>query len=99
MPVLALFVAKLTKDQYDLIRGEVDLQDKHPAGAVFHAASFDDAGNVHAAEVWESADDLNAFVQNALMPTFAKHKIAPPSVSVHPTHKVLAYAAVDNYKT
>ena len=98
MPVLALFTGKLTKEQYDVLRAEVDWENKHPMGGVFHAASFDDAGNVHVADVWESADELNAFAQTALMPAFAKHNIAPPTVTVYPTHKVLAYASVDKYQ-
>ena len=73
-------------------------ENKHPAGGVFHAPSFDDAGNVYVADVWESVDALNAFAQTALMPTFAKHNIAPPTVSVYPTHDVLAYASVDKYQ-
>jgi hypothetical protein len=98
MPVLALFTGKLTKEQYDVLRREVDWEHKQPEGGVFHAASFDDAGNVHVADVWESADELNAFAQSALMPAFARNNIAPPSVSVYPAHKVLAYASVDKYR-
>jgi hypothetical protein len=98
MPVLALFTATLTKAQYDTIRTEVDMENKPPHGAIFHAASFDDQGQIHVAEVWASADDLNAFAQHHLMPAFAKHKMAPPSVVVYPTHKVLAYKAVDEFK-
>jgi hypothetical protein len=98
MPVLALFTGKLTKEQYDVLRTEVDWENKQPAGGVFHAASFDDAGNVHVADVWESAEELNAFAQTALMPAFARNNIAPPTVSVYPTHKVVAYASVDKYR-
>ena len=98
MPVLALFTGKLTKEQYNVLRQEVDWEHKNPAGGVFHAASFDDAGNAHVANVWESAEELNAFAQTALMPAFAKHNIAPPTISVYPTHKVLAYASVDKYR-
>jgi hypothetical protein len=98
MPVLAIFTGKLTKAQYDILRNEVDWENKHPAGGIFHAASFDDQGNVHVADVWASADDMNAFAQNHLMPAFAKHNITPPSVAVYPTHKVLAYGAVKQFQ-
>ena len=98
MPVLALFTGKLTKEQYDVLRTEVDWEHKQPVGGVFHAASFDDAGNVHVADVWESAEALNAFAQSALMPAFARNNIAPPSVSVYPTHLVQAYMGVDKYR-
>jgi hypothetical protein len=46
MPVLALFTGALTKEQYDTLRREVDWENKHPAGGIFHAASFDDKGQV-----------------------------------------------------
>ena len=98
MAVVALFTGKITKEQYDLLRREVDWENKHPAGAVFHAASFDEAGNVHVADVWESAEELNAFAQTALMPAFARHNIPPPSVAVYPVHKVLVYAGVAKYR-
>ena len=63
MPVLGLFTGKITKDQYDVIRAELDWEHNHPAGGVFHAASFDDDGTAHVADVWESAEELNAFAQ------------------------------------
>lgn len=98
MPVLALFTGTITRDQYDILRQEVDWENKHPAGGIFHAASFDDNGHVHVADVWASADDLNAFTQQHLMPAFAKHGIAPPSVVVYPTHRVIAYNAVREFE-
>src|SRR5262245_57281646 len=98
MPVLALFTGKLTKAQYDLLRQEVDWENKHPAGGIFHAASFDDKGQVHVADVWDSVEHLNAFAENYLMPAFAKHKIEPPSVAVYPTHKVLAYSTIGKFQ-
>ena len=98
MPVLALFTGRLTKAQYDTLRKEVDWESKHPAGGNFHAASFDEEGQVHVADVWASVEDLNAFAQNHLMPAFEKHHITPPSVVVYPTYKVLAYKAVEEFQ-
>lgn len=98
MAVLALFTGALTKAQYDLLRAEIDWENKQPAGGIFHAASFDDNGQIHVADIWDSAESLNAFAQNALMPTFARHNIAPPSVAVYPTHKVIAYNAIEPYR-
>ena len=98
MPVLAIFTGKISKDQYDTVRKEIDSENKSPAGAIFHAVSFDDAGNIHVAEAWDSPETLNAFVQNALMPALQKHNVAPPDVSVFPTHKVLCYSGVEKYR-
>jgi hypothetical protein len=55
-------------------------------------------GEVHVADVWESADQLNAFAQHLLMPAFAKLGITPPSVAVYPTHKVIAYKGIEQYR-
>jgi len=98
MPVLALFTGKLTKAQYDILRNEVDEKGKHHQGAIFHAASFDDEGQLHVAEVWESAQDLNVFAKDHLMPAFAKHNIAPPAVAVYPTHKLVSYKPVEQFE-
>ena len=98
MAVLALFTGKLTKAQYERLRQEVDWEHKQPAGGVFHAASFDEAGNVHVADVWESAEALDAFARTALMPAFARHDIAPPTVAVFPAHTVQAYSAIEKYR-
>ena len=98
MPVLALFTGKLTKAQYDTLRAEIDWENRHPAGGISHAASFDDNGQIHVADVWESADHLNAFAQNHLMPAFARHKLAPPSVAVYPAYRVIAYPSISEYR-
>ena len=98
MPILALFTGKLSKAEYDTLRKEVDWENKQPAGGIFHAASFDEEGQVHVADVWASADELNAFAQNLLMPAFAKLKLTPPSVAVYPAHKVIAYGAMEQYR-
>ena len=98
MPVLAFFTGTVTRAQYDILRDEVDWENKHPAGGIFHAAAVDDEGHVHVADVWESAEALNAFAANHLLPAFAKHNITPPSVAVYPTHKVLAYAGVEAFR-
>ena len=98
MAVLALFTGKLTKAQYDILRKEVDWENRQPAGGIFHAASFDDAGQVHVADVWASAEEMNAFATNLLMPAFAKHNLTPPSVAVYPIHKMIAYDSIAPYR-
>jgi hypothetical protein len=97
MAILAIFTGDITKDQYDTIRKEIDWDHNHPAGAVFHAASFDENGRAHVADVWESADELNAFAQSSLMPAFQKFGFTPPNVEVYPAHNVGAYAGISKY--
>ena len=42
----------------------MDWEHKHPKGGVLHAASFDDAGNIHVADVWDSAEDFLASLES-----------------------------------
>jgi hypothetical protein len=65
---------------------------------VFHAASFDDAGRIHVADVWESPEAMNAFIEKRLVPTFKKLGIAPPEVAVRPAHNINAYRAIDKHR-
>jgi len=89
MAVLAIFTGTgLTKQLYEALRPEVAWETKHPRGAVLHACGFDDAGTLHVADVWESADLMNDFVNNRLAPAMKKLGVPPPSVSVYPAHNV-----------
>ncbi len=98
MAVLAIFTnPKITKGHYEALRKEVGWETKLAAGGIFHAASFDDKGGIHVADVWESADALNAFVSSRLMPAMQKLGIPAPSVEVYPVHNANAYEAVTRF--
>jgi hypothetical protein len=45
-------------------RKEVDWEHKHPDGAVLHAAAFDSGNNFCVADIWESEERLNNFINN-----------------------------------
>ena len=99
MAVLAIFTGKgITKDKYEALRKEVDWEHKQAAGGVFHAAAFDPSGDLHVADVWESPETMNAFVEARSMPAMQKLKISPPSVEVFPLHNANAYKTIDKYK-
>ena len=99
MPVLAIFYGKgVTKDKYDIMVKEVRWKDDHPKGGIFHAAAFDANGDAHVADVWDSQEDLDAFVAGRLIPIFQEHNIPAPQVEVFPVHNIDVYATVDRYK-
>lgn len=98
MAVLAIFTGDLTKDQYDALRKDIDWENNWAPGAIIHAASFDDNGKAHVADVWESAEQLNAFVEQRLMPSFQKLKLTPPQVEVHPAHNINVHSSVTKYQ-
>ncbi len=98
MAILALVTGKMTQDQYEALRREVDWESKQPPGAMFHAASFDDLGNVHAADVWASPGEMARFLTERLEPAMKKLGIQPPSVvEVYPCHSVTAYPTLDKH--
>lgn len=95
MPVLAIFTGKgFTKAKYDALRGEVKWETDHPVGGIMHACGFDDAGDLHVADVWQSADEMNAFVGARLMPGLQKLGIPAPSVQLFPLHNLTAYSVI-----
>ena len=97
MAVLAIFTGKgITKDMYDALVREV--HSPNPPGAIFHAAAFDNDGDIHVADGWASQADLDDFVSKRLMPAFQKHGIPAPQVDVFPVHNIEAYAAIEQYK-
>ena len=98
MPILAIFTGDITKDQYDALRKEIDWENDWAPGAIIHAASFDDNGHAYVADVWESAEQLNAFVEGRLMPAFQKLNLTPPHVEVHPTHNINAHSSVTRFQ-
>ena len=98
MAILVIFTGDISKDQYDTVRKEIDWDHNHPPGAVFHAASFDDSGRAHVADVWESPEDMNAFVQSSLVPAFQKFGFTPPNVEVYPAHNIGAYSGISKYR-
>jgi hypothetical protein len=74
--------------QYDELRKDVHWEGNMPKGAVFHVAAF---GNnaIHVTDIWESADEMNSFIQNRLMPAVMKMGItSQPQVETFPVHAI-----------
>lgn len=78
--------AGATKEQYDQLR-EVVQWDIDPApGGLFHVAAFDETG-AHISDVWESAEQFQAFVDARLMPAVATVGIeGAPTVEIRQVH-------------
>ncbi len=99
MAILAIFTGVgFTKDMYDALIKEVGWKESKPKGGVIHVASFDDAGDIHVADVWESAEDLNNFVSAHLMPAMQKLGVPAPKVDVYQVYNIDAYQAVRQYE-
>ncbi len=98
MSILVIFTGNITKSQYNALRKEVNWEEQQPDGGVFHCASFDDSDHIHVADVWESADLMNEFVNQRLAPAMQKLQISPPDIAVYPVHNINAYQAIDKHK-
>ena len=97
MAILAIFTGNISKSQYEALRKDVVWEKNQPAGAIFHAAAFDDQGRIHVADVWESAESLNAFLEKRLIPAFKKLGITPPEAAVYPAHNINAYKSISKH--
>ena len=98
MAVLAIFTGTgFTKQMYEALRPEVNWETDRAPGGLIHVAGFDEHGNCHVADVWESADAMNAFVGTRLAPAMQKLKIPMPQVSVFPVHNANLYPAAQKF--
>jgi hypothetical protein len=57
----------VTADQYDRVRKLVGWEGIPAPGGLFHVAAFDEHG-LHVTDLWETADQFQAFATNRLMP-------------------------------
>ena len=82
----------VTPEQYDQVREAVGWERDEPKGGVLHTASFDKSG-MTVTDVWESADDFQAFVDQRLMPGVKQVGVpGEPQVQVSPLHALFTPA-------
>jgi hypothetical protein len=72
----------------------VDWVHQQPQGAICHTASFDDVGDAHVVDVWNSPEELDNFVNTRLAPAMQRHQIPLPQVDVYPVHNMDAFPGV-----
>ncbi len=82
---------------YESLRPEVRWETNLAPGGLLHACAFDERGDLHVADVWESADAMNDFVNTRLMPAMKKLGVPAPSVAVFPLHNLNVYPAATRY--
>jgi len=80
----------VTAEQYDQVREVVGWERDVPPGALFHVAAFD-AHGAHAADLWETAEEFQRFVDQRLMPGVAQVGLAgQPQIELIPANAVFA---------
>jgi hypothetical protein len=98
MAILAMFSGDgFTKQVYEELRKEVDWEHKHPKGVIFHAAGLDDSGNIRIADVWESEQDLNNFINSRIKPVMERINAPMPKGEIVSIHNVNAFQGVNTY--
>jgi hypothetical protein len=99
MAILAIFSGKgITQKMYESLRPETNWEKNHPPGGLFHAAGFDDKGDLHVADVWESTEAMDKSISSRLMPAMKKLNIPAPAVQIFPLHNMNVYPAADRYQ-
>ncbi|MBS0456475.1 MAG: hypothetical protein JSS44_03945 [Proteobacteria bacterium] len=98
MAVLAIFKGQgFTREMYEALRNEVNWENDLPRGGLIHACGFDEAGDLHVADVWESEEQMNAFVTSRLVPGFQKLGIPAPQVSIFSAHNINVYSDAQRF--
>ena len=88
-----------TKDIYEKGRKEVNWEGNPPPGIILHAASFDDSGNnIRVADIWESEEQWNNFLNTRLKPYMQKSNVPPLKTEMFQIHNINALAGIDSYK-
>lgn len=75
MTILRLTRRHIDREMYDAIDARVDIEHQHPPGLILHGAMEAD-GTVEVAQVWESDDYAQRFVDDVLTP--ALHEAGAP---------------------
>ena len=76
-----------TAEQYDAVRAKVDWLGNAPQGGRVHVAAFSDRG-LRITDVWDSVEDLQAFVAERLQPAIDEVGIpGQPTIEILPLHE------------
>lgn len=77
-------------EEYEKARKHVNWEGDVPPGGIFHVAAFTD-NSLRVADVWESAEAFQKFVDERLMPgTKVLGLPGEPRVEIFPAHAVFA---------
>lgn len=85
----------ITQAQYEALRPVVQWEQNYPEGLLFHACAFDEQGGLHVADIWESAQQMEAFFHSRLLPGMQQVGIEPPPPNVYPVFNVDAFPGIE----
>ena len=89
MAIIAIFKGKgFTKDMYERLRQEVGWETEPIDGWMMHAVRFDESGELHMINIWESTEKMEEGFVSRLMSVMQRIGIPAPQVEVYPAHNV-----------
>jgi hypothetical protein len=99
MAILAIFTGDgFTKQMYEEFRKEADWEHNPPTGLILHSVGFDKSGNLRAADIWESEQDLNNYINN-IKPLMERMNAPMPKGEIIPIHNLNAFQGVNTYRS
>ncbi len=89
MTIIAIFTGEgFTKAMYETLRQEVGWEAEPIDGWISHAVGFDESGDLHMVNIWESTEKMQEGFVSRLMPVMQKIGIPPPRAEIVPAHNV-----------
>jgi len=89
MPIIAIFTGNgFTKKMYDALRKEVNWENEKVDGWIAHVVRFDDSGQLHMINIWESRDKMSIAFRARFFPIMQKIGIPEPFAEIYPAYKV-----------
>ena len=88
--VMQMHWPEVSREQYEVVRREVDWESNVPEGAKFHVAWFA-ADGFHVLDLWDTPQQFERFVQERLTPGVQKAGIqGQPNVTFAEAHAIFA---------
>jgi len=84
MAVLMAIEFEATKDQYDEVDKKLDVEANPPDGLIVHTAEDLGDGKMRVVDVWDSAEQLDAFTNGPLMEAMTEVMGEPDPDSANP---------------
>lgn len=89
MAIIAIFTGEgFTKSMYEKLRQEVGWETEPIDGWIVHVVRFDESGELHMINVWESTEKMREGFISRLLPVMQKIGIPEPRAEIYPTHNV-----------
>ncbi len=99
MKIISIITGKgFTKRMYEMLRQEVGWETEHVDGWIVHIVRFDESGEIHMVNIWESQEKLEQGFASRLMHVMRKIGIPEPRVEVYPAYNVEVFTTTVDTK-